>query len=333
MNEKMKGINRIHIMVPAICCAILLSSRLTAQDIQWTQKQSLPNAYRNGGAIACNGKVYYMGGYCDSTPERFEKANYEYDPATNIWSKKTDIPAARSNFAMAAIDGKIYVIGGDPFSPKNEVYNSVTDSWDSLKIILTPRQHISCAVVEGKIYIAGGLKAIENGPTSPNKWSYANITNVNEVYDPLTNDWKSLASMPTKRHGAFMASVNGKIYVIGGMGDVNDMWKTLSTVEMYDPKTDKWEIKKSLPEPRDGFSLSVINDKIFVIGGFSGPETVPSVFVYDTKLDNWNTTTDFPNVENGSSACATIDNNIYIIGGCNKDYVANGNTFLGTIDE
>lgn len=305
-------------------------SLCNSQTIQWTQKQSLPEAYRNANAIVCDGKVYFMGGYCESTPEMFETSNYEYDPATNRWSEKKDIPTGRSNFAMAEIENKIYVIGGDPFSPKNEVYDVITDSWNSLHPILTPRQHISCAVVDGKIYVAGGLMNAP-GSSTPAKWSFDNITDKNEMYDPLTDRWEEKAPMPTKRHGAFMAAVNGKIYVIGGMGNEKDIWRTLSTVEMYDPKTNKWETRKSLPAPRDGFSLSVINDKIYVIGGFSVSETVSSVYVYDTKKDVWDTSSDFPNVENGSAACATLGNIIYVMGGCDKNYVANRNTFLGII--
>jgi N-acetylneuraminic acid mutarotase len=303
-----------------------------SQSIQWTQKQSLPKPFRNGSAVSCKGKIYFMGGYCDATPERFEKSNYEYEPSTDTWSIKMDIPTGRSNFALANIDDKIYVIGGDSFSPKNEVYSPTTDSWDSLQTMLTPRQHISCATVDGKIFVIGGLMNTKDSPT-PSNWSYKNISNKNEFYDPAKDTWSECAPMLTKRHGAFLATVSGKIYVIGGMGEEKDIWKTLSIVEMYDPKTDTWEIRKSIPEPRDGFGISVINEKIYVIGGFSGSAVVNTVYVYDPKKDVWITSTEFPNIENGSAACATIKNNIYIIGGCDKDYKANSNMFEGVLTE
>lgn len=321
-----------NILLRLIFFILTIPGLCNAQSIQWTQKQNLPKAYRNGGAASCNGKIYFMGGYCDSTPERFEKTNYEYDPAANIWELKAELPAGRSNFAIAAINNKIYVIGGDAFSPKNEVYNPASDKWDTLKPMLTPRQHISCAVADGKIYIAGGLMKFE-ASSAPSEWSYKNITNKNDVYNPLTDTWEEKTPMPTKRHGAFMASVNGKIYVIGGMGTENDMWKSLSVVEMYDPKTDKWETKTSLPEPRDGFGVTVIDNKIYVIGGFSGAGIVNTVFIYDPSRNKWNKTTEFPNLQNGSPGCASIGKKIYIIGGCNKDYKSNGNLFEGTVSK
>jgi N-acetylneuraminic acid mutarotase len=309
---------------------LLISSTVNCQDIDWKQKQSLPKEYRNGSAAACKGKVYFMGGYCHSTPERFEKSNYEYDPETDTWTSKADMPTGHSNFALIAIEDKIYAIGGDPFSSQNEVHTPATDSWKTLQPMLTPRQHINGAVVDGKIYIIGGLMDFKNS-SAPSDWSYKNISDKNEVYNPSTNTWEERAPMPTRRHGAFITAVNGKIFVIGGMGDENDIWKSLSVVEMYDPETNTWETKKSLPESRDGFGISVINDKIYVIGGFSISGVVNTVRVYDTQLDSWSMSTEFPNLENGSAGCASVGNKIFVIGGCDSKYVANGNTFVGVL--
>ena len=309
---------------------LFILNTLDSQNIQWTERKSLPKAYRNGNAIACNGKIYFMGGYCASSPERFGKTNYEYNPDTNIWTKKADMPTGRSNFAIATINDKIYAIGGDPFSPQNEVYCPATDSWKTLQPMLTPRQHINCAVVEGKIFVIGGLMNIQDA-AAPSDWCYKNISSKNEVYDPSTDTWKEKTPMPTRRHGAYMVAVGGKIYVIGGMGDEKDMWKTLSVVEMYDPKTDSWETKTSLPEPKDGFGISVIHDKIYAVGGFSDSNVVNTVYVYDPKLDSWSNSTAFPNLENGSAGCTAIDNKIFMIGGCDKKNIANSNMIEGEI--
>ena len=41
----------------------------------------------------------------------------------------------------------------------------------------------------------------------------------------------------------------------------------LSKVEMYDPETDTWEQRADMPTPRSAVSTSVVDGKIFVIGG------------------------------------------------------------------
>jgi len=41
----------------------------------------------------------------------------------------------------------------------------------------------------------------------------------------------------------------------------------ISTVEAYDPETDTWEKKADIPTPRWGLSTSVVDGKIYAIGG------------------------------------------------------------------
>ncbi len=306
-------------------------SVVTGQEISWAEKKPLPISVRNGSAAACNGKIYFMGGYCNETPERFEINNFEYTPETDSWNKKAPLPTGRSNFTLVTAENKVYAIGGDPFSDKNEIYDPQTDSWTTLAPMPTPRQHLYGTVLDGKIYMIGGLQPKE-GSASPRDWSYENISVKNEVYDIASDTWQELAPMPTPRHDTRAIAFDGNIYVIGGMGEKNNMWKALSVVEMYDPQTNSWKRKTNLPEPRDGFGISAIMNKIYVVGGFNDDGVVKTVLVYDPNLDVWNTTTDFPNNNNGSAGVATIDNQLYVVGGCDKAYNSYNNTFIGKVN-
>ena len=309
---------------------LLGSNTICGQSIEWTQKQSMPFACRNGRAISCSNKIYFMGGYSSSTKKRFAKSVYEYDPEEDTWKQKTDMLTGRSNFALVEFAEKIYAIGGDPFSPKNEMYDPAVDSWVVLKPMLTPRQHVNGVSVNGKIYVIGGLMDVKND-SIPAKWSYKNISSKNEVYNPVSDSWEELAPMPTPRHDAYIASVDGKIYVIGGMGDKSNIWKPLPVVEMYDPVTNTWETRAPLPSSRDGFGISVINEMIYIVGGWSESGIVNTVNFYDPKSDKWNIISEFPNKKNGAAGCATIGNRIYIIGGCDDKFTANSNVFVGTM--
>ena len=44
----------------------------------------------------------------------------------------------------------------------------------------------------------------------------------------------------------------------------------LSTVEEYDPNTDKWTQKADMPNPRSGMAAAEFRNKIYLIGGVSG---------------------------------------------------------------
>jgi len=58
------------------------------------------------------------------------------------------------------------------------------------------------------------------------------------------------------------AAVNGKIYAIGGLGG-----SYLSTNEEYDPSTDSWTTKASMPTARFYLAAAAVNGKIYAIGG------------------------------------------------------------------
>jgi N-acetylneuraminic acid mutarotase len=131
--------------------------------------------------------------------------------------------------------------------------------------------------------------------------------------------WTKKADMPTGRMNLSTCAVNGKIYAIGGLGDENNRWIAYSTVEEYDPVTDKWTKKADMPTARAGFSTSAVDGKIYAIGGEGNePGAPPPLFTveeYDPKTDTWTKKTDMPTARFGLNTCA-VNGKIYAIGGC-----------------
>jgi N-acetylneuraminic acid mutarotase len=319
----------------AFCSLVLISIVLQvhSQNIKWTKKADLPIPISKSKAAVVNGKIYVMGG---TTPnfKGFCNANYEYNPESDTWTKKKDMPTGRTNYAIAAVENKIYVIGGDPFQNKVEVYDPKTDSWDSLSVMPSQRQHISCATIEKKIYVIGGFENI-CCPPYPQRCNWetcAKISDRNQVYSVSTDKWIDLAPMPTPRHGLDMMSVNGKIYVIGGMGSASSIWETIGTIEIYNPIENKWIEKNDMTTPRDGYGYSVQDGLIFLFGGWIAEnQQTTNTIVYDTKNDTWSNATNLP-IKTGAFAYATLGNKIYIFGGDKEDYSGIlSSTYVGEI--
>jgi N-acetylneuraminic acid mutarotase len=84
-------------------------------------------------------------------------------------------------------------------------------------------------------------------------------------------------------------------------------------VEEYDPFTDTWIRKTDMPTKRFGSSGSVINAKIYVIGGAVGYDALSINEVYDPTTDIWERLPNIPNPRVGS-ACV-LEGKIYYIGG------------------
>ena len=93
-----------------------------------------------------------------------------------------------------------------------------------------------------------------------------------EEYNPGSNTWKTGAEMPTRKESFATSVVNGIIFAIGGTGGGSrtSARYTLRIVEAYDPKTGKWTRKTDMPTERTSFSASVVNNKIYAIGGTEG---------------------------------------------------------------
>jgi N-acetylneuraminic acid mutarotase len=197
----------------------------------WKKAAPFPEPDEELYGVALNGKMYVIGGWDDG---KAAGINYEYDPATDKWTHKKGMPRSAHHAAIAAANGKLYVIGG--FVPPKDTQIPTGGAWEPIADV----------------------------------WEY----------DPVTDSWKSLAPLPTKRGAAVAVEVGGKIYVIGGATTVagsKDPFFTffgpslvLTTNEVFDPATNKWESRKPMSVARNHAYAAAINGKIYVIGGRTG---------------------------------------------------------------
>jgi N-acetylneuraminic acid mutarotase len=128
--------------------------------------------------------------------------------------------------------------------------------------------------------------------------------------------WTQKADMPTPRQGHSAAVVNGKIYVIGGIGSETSFLNAqpIPAVEEYDPTTDTWTDKSDMPVPRGYLEGShpVVDGKIYIIGG--GDPALARVDVYDPVTDTWTRAADMP-TKRLILAKVAFEGKIYAFGG------------------
>ncbi len=189
------------------------------------------------------------------------------------------------------------------------------NTWETKAPMQQARGCLGVAVVNGKIYAIGGS-------TLAGTWPYnGGIVATNEEYDPATNTWSFKNPMPTPRKNFGIAVYNNKIYCIGGEETFkNDSEAPLTNVnEVYDPATDMWETKESMPTPRSDLRANVVNGKIYLIGGYDPnvhfePGASTHNEVYDPTIDSWFTKA--PLLAAASNyASAVFEDKIYVIGG------------------
>ncbi len=179
------------------------------------------------------------------------------------------------------------------------------------------------AVVNEKIFAIGGFDG--NSPLS-----------VNEEFTPALNEWTTESPMPTARSGFAVAVYNDKIYCIGGtIGAIGDNNEYVGNNEVYDPSTDTWQTKTSMPTPRADLSANVVNGKIYLTGGMAYSSKSPYYAeaniteVYDPSTNTWSTTVSMPLSVYGY-ASAVINGKIHVIGGSESPVTAGTGDFVNS---
>lgn len=96
--------------------------------------------------------------------------------------------------------------------------------------------------------------------------------------------WKMSAPLPEAIGEVEAASINGKIYVMSGLNNQPGVVTPAGHNWAYDPATNAWTNRKSMPVPAHHIMVTTLNDKIYVFGGFVRP---PSVLVWQPIARSW----------------------------------------------
>jgi N-acetylneuraminic acid mutarotase len=169
--------------------------------------------------------------------------------------------------------------------------------------LLEPLSELALAEANGKLYLMGGYP--ENRVTARTV----------QVYDIASDRWAYGPQLPLPNNHGMAASVNGKIYLIGGQTLADDPPGTnsyVNTVYELDPAVGVWVTKAPMPTARSSGVAVVHDGKIYVAGG-----RVPrgaDFAVYDPAANTWEVLPNLPTQRNHFSGAA-INGRIHYVGG------------------
>jgi len=189
-----------------------------------------------------------------------------------------------------------------------------------------PIASFGAAVADQWLYIYGG----HTGKTHQHS-----TENVSGAFFRLNlldqKTWELLPGGPPVQSVNLVAH-GGKIYRIGGMtarnapGEPEDLY-SLSDVARYDPATRKWETLAALPEPRSSHDTALLDNKLYVAGGWQlkGKEQLwhRTAYVMDltAPVPRWNAIAAL-SFDRRALALAGAHGKLYAIGGMSKDGVS-----------
>jgi N-acetylneuraminic acid mutarotase len=295
---------------------LVVSSRdhVFGQGDRWTAKAPMltPRSFHAVGVV--NGILYAVGGATLRGTAAYLDTVEAYDPTKNIWSVKARMPTPREGFAVGVVNGVLYALGGTsaPLGGRIlatvESYDPSTNTWTVRAPMLTPRGGHGVGVVNGILYVVGGVG-------SPGGDSSIPLRTV-EAYDPTTNKWTARALLPTLegQHLLGVGVVAGTLYAVGGVCCApGENVTILSTVEAYDPATNVWTTKASIPTPRYG-PVGVVNGILYAVGGVNKDKVLTTVQAYNPTTNTWMAKPPMPVALNGH-AVGVVKKTLYALGG------------------
>jgi hypothetical protein len=258
----------------------------------WRLAPSLPVATCGSRAETLQGSMYMMGGQ-DFRFLGQARANTSspVNPADCVWptldtvtrldaSRGQWLPAPamfrrRTCFGSAAIGGRIYVAGGfdgEELVRVVESFDPREPMWCRHPDLPRPRSAMAMSAVHaggGSFLVACGGVSIPGGPSD-----------AVDIFDIRKGAWIEGPPLLGSRSGAATATVDNKVYIVGGVGDRGP----LAGVDVFDIRTLQWErdLSDSMSRPRTSLAAVTYRGKVMAIGGYDEEgNPVDTVEVYD----------------------------------------------------
>lgn len=233
-----------------------------AKDL-WTPKASLKTARSQFALVACNDRLYAIGGI---SPTADINTIEEYDTAADSWTVVDTMAGARHGLAAVAINDTIYCFGGIIRDSTGYVFTSRIDAWSpagnawvAKGFMTTPRSNHQAVVLGGEVYVMAG----EGG--APLLADVQPLSSV-ESYNPSTQFSALITPLAAARFNFSAAVADGKIIAAGGAGSVTNP-VLLSSVESFDPASGYWTRAKDMTAPRQAMAGCGVNNMLIVAGG------------------------------------------------------------------
>lgn len=151
----------------------------------------------------------------------------------------------------------------------------------------------------------------------------AEPSNSGDASAPAQGTWLSGAPAPTARAEVAVATLDGMVYVAGGLEEAGSQDLTPVTVsravEVYDPVWNGWSAKAALPQPLHHVGFAALDRHLYVIGGFTKSgvshwSPVATVYRYNPVSDSWTERQPMPTAR-GAFALVVVDHKLMAIGG------------------
>uniref|UniRef100_A0A3P8RRX9 BACK domain-containing protein n=1 Tax=Amphiprion percula TaxID=161767 RepID=A0A3P8RRX9_AMPPE len=257
------------------------------RSIEWKAFTKIPELPRLRHCVCLlNNKLYVLGG------RRY------YGALDILKSALPDMLCQRDYFSAVSLDGKVFALGGNhddrQYLDAVEYYSPEENTWRSHPLDTAVCGH-AAAVLDGQIYISGGCDSHRR--CLPSMWNY----------HPTHGCFpRSAMTAGAGRAGHVMLALGTGLVVAGGLQPLWMGFGDQLLCELYDPTHDSWSPFPALPRPHVSPGATVLDGRLYVVGGFSANTAMDSKWVhcYDPKEERWEKLGAMPHPYTDLAACS-----------------------------
>ena len=179
---------------------------------------------------------------------------YVYDGSR--WAAGPRLPVGLDHPSAATLDGHVYLAGGHSAGRDSaRLFRLDGSRWTELARMHFARGGHALIASAGRLWAIGGNSVLGNvGPA--------------EAYNPATNVWSVVASLPQPRNHVMGFALGGAVCVAGGRSP------TTARVDCLDTTTLRWTRLRDLPGASSGGGAMVFaSGSLLVAGGEDAAET------------------------------------------------------------
>ncbi|WP_420597535.1 NPCBM/NEW2 domain-containing protein [Deinococcus sp.] len=295
-----------------------------APALSWTEQAGALTAVFESQGTAVGNKLYIFGGFTDGLIGSTK--SQAYDAVANRWAALKDMPEPLTHAAVAEDGSTIYIAGGfignHPGPQTNHVwkYDTMNNTWSAGTPLPGARGGGALVRIGRTLHFVGGVERdLSDLKTylrdSPEHWTF-------NLDGGANAGWQTAAPLPNPRNHTAGVALNGKLYVLGGQHLSDEVSANQTQVDLYDPQTDTWTQRASLPRPvgHTSDSTVVMNNRIVMIAGVTNgsPDTgslkIADVNEYDPVSNTWRALTNLP-APRQSPVAGVIDGRLIVATG------------------
>lgn len=232
----------------------------------WTTGALMPDKKGWPAIAVYKGKIYLFGGDNVAVDKSMTVTAWVYNPATDTYKDIADLPYPRSYCSAVPIGDYIYIFGARTlrrdgiadrstfrYDPAKDTYQRMADLPEGARFIVHGSYNGYIYAIHGETDLGTYADGVLKYDVARNKWSKLNIPRIEQ------RKWY------LSQHSTH-AAIGSKLFILGGMSKVTN--KRSARASYFDMATETFGQVEPMPQGRCCAVAGVINNRIYVAGGF-----------------------------------------------------------------